>query len=120
MKRLFVVVMLLVLLVVSPTFAGDDKYSTSGEQTATASVLSRPGYFIGIMVATDATNAVTVSIFDNATAATGTELIPTTVITTSATDRAQIVLLPFGVKFENGIYVEITTNGTVGYVVYYR
>ncbi len=98
-----------------------DVLKTSGEQTGDAAILVGAGVFGGIVVATDGTNAVTVSIYDNATTNSGTELIPTTVITTSATDRVQYIFPPRPIEVSNGIYVDITLGGgSCGYVVYYR
>lgn len=114
----FVIIAFILLFAVSADAEG--LYRSSGEQSADAAITTTAGVLRGIMVATDATNAVTVSIYDHASAASGTELIPTTIITTSSTDRAQGVFLPFDVGFVNGIYVDITCSGTVAYVVYYR
>ncbi len=120
MKKLIVLISVFVLFFSAQVFAAERFYLSSDEQTLDAAITATKGIFRGILVATDGTNSVTVSIYDNATTNSGTELIPTTVITSSATDRAQLIALPFDVYFLNGIYVDITTSGTAGYVVYYR
>ncbi len=98
-----------------------DTLKSSGEKTADAAILVGHGVFGGIVVATDGTNAVTVSIYDNASTASGTELIPTTVFTTGAADRKQYLFPPRPIEVENGIYVDITIGGgSCGYTVYYR
>jgi len=92
----------------------------SAEKDADAAITSGYGWFHGIIVATDGTNAVTVDIYDSASA-TGRKLIPTTVITTSANDRVQAI--GYGeedVYYRLGIYVDITCAGTVGYMVVYN
>ncbi|MCP4488986.1 MAG: hypothetical protein GY820_16990 [Gammaproteobacteria bacterium] len=120
MRNKIFIIILALLLLASPVLAAD-KTRTSGENTADAAITTDPGKFRGILVATDGTNEVEVSIYDNASAASGTELIPTTVITTSDTNRAQGIFLPFEVEYKNGIYVDVTLGaGTVGYVVYYQ
>lgn len=77
------------------------------------------GSFRGIIVHTDATNSVTVDIYD-ATSATGTKLLSSWTVTTSAVDRVQAIGFSDNeCPFENGIYVDVTTSGTVTYDTYY-
>ena len=118
MKRLLIILTLLSLIVL-PVYAGE--WCRPGdEETASAAITAKQGLFHGIAVITDATNAVTVSIYDNATAASGRELIPTWTVTTSATDRIQTYSISPPVPFYNGCYVSATTSGTVTYMVYYE
>lgn len=97
-----------------------DECMPSDEQSASAAILAADGWFHGITVITDGANAVTVDIYDNASAASGTKLIPTATITTSATDRIQTINPPKPIRVKNGIYVNVTCSGTVGYMVYYE
>ncbi len=123
MKKAFLTISIIIILsfILSATAAARSEwYLSSDEQTADAVIVSGIGVFRGVWVATDGTNAVTISIYNNATTNTGIELIPTTVITSATNDRAQGVFLPFNVRYDKGIYVDITTSGTVKYVVYYR
>ena len=98
-----------------------DTVMGSGEKTASAVILAAPGAFVGISVATDGTNAVTLDIYDKATAATGTKLIATTVIPTSATNRSWALEFLHPKWCDNGIYVVVTPagGGTCAYVVGY-
>ena len=97
-----------------------DQCIPSAEYDDDAAILAEAGWFHGITVITDGSNAVTVDIYDNASAASGTKLIPTATITTSATDRIQTINPPKRIRVKNGIYVNVTCSGTVGYMVYYE
>jgi len=59
---------------------------------------------------TDGTNAVTVKIYDN-TAATGTRILPDWVVTTGSSDR---------LSFNSGVSIDVTTSGTVSYMIFTR
>lgn len=90
----------------------------SGNQTADALIYSGPMNLNGIMVATDGTNSCTVAVYDNTTNS-GTLLMPSTVVTTSASDRIRGFAFMPPVRANTGIYVDITTDGTCNYVVYF-
>jgi hypothetical protein len=93
---------------------------SSGEKTAAALITTGPGELAGILVATDATNPVTLDIYDN-TAASGKKLVPTTVIVTSATDRMRQIDFKTPVKFNIGLYVSpVVGGGGFKVVVYYK
>jgi len=100
-------------------FQPEDWVRQSGIKTSSQTAVSGAGYLYGIMVSTDGTNDVTVVSYDN-TAATGTKLHPDWVVTTSASNRAQVLGFDPPVAFNNGVYVSVTTGGTVSYAVYYR
>jgi hypothetical protein len=95
------------------------KSTYSDDATASGAVATGNGVFEGIWIGTDGTNAVTVTVYDNATAASGRQFFPTWVISTSAANRAQAVSFEPGLPYGNGIYVSVTCAGTVHYVVYY-
>lgn len=121
-KRFILFISLILFLAVfgcPDGFAGEWS-KQSAEKTADAAITTSGGLFHGIAVITDATNSVTVSIYDNATAASGTELIPTWIVTTSARDRIQAYSINPPVRYYNGVYVDITTSGTVTYMVYFE
>jgi uncharacterized protein YcnI len=114
------ILMLSILFAVFLGFnVGNAENSTT--KTADASIVSGKGHFLGIIVITDNTNAVTVDIYDNASSASGAKLIPTWTVTTSSSNMAQT--LSFGgneVRYQQGIYVDVTCVGTVSYMVYYN
>lgn len=95
---------------------------SSGEKTDAAAIVGGVGWFYGAMVATDGTNAVNLNIFDYASVSpTAAKLIPTTVITSSATDRVRLIAPPGGaVRYTAGISVSPSSAGTYKYILYYR
>jgi hypothetical protein len=124
MKRLFktfLTVVLVLMLSATVTYAFTPDYILpTATKTASAVCVAVPSYFYSIMVTTDGTNAVTVNIYDNASAASGTKLIPSWVVTTSASNRVQTLSMNPPVPASNGIYVDTSTSGTVAYMLYYR
>jgi hypothetical protein len=116
MKKIFCIAAILLMLAGS---AWGIEWNRHSEQTATAAITTASGYFGGVILATDGTNNVTISVYDNASAASGTKLLPTTVVTTSAANRSTAIDVNPAVRFYNGIYVEITCAGTVTYHVHY-
>ena len=60
---------------------------------------------------TDGSNDVTVTVYDNPSAASGNELIPTHVIDASALGLNGVALYK-SKEAKTGVYVEITTAGT--------
>lgn len=118
MKRLMLV-FLMVLMVALPVSAVQDWSRPSATKTASASIATSPGYFHGLVVMTDGTNAVTVDVYDN-TAGSGEKLIPTWIVTSSATNRAQSYSINPPVRFYTGCYVTISIagEGTASYMVY--
>ena len=117
MKKALSIIAIVLLLA---GMAGAVEWTNKSSQTATAAITTTSGYLHGIMLATDGTNAVTISVYDNASAASGTKLIPTQVVTTSAANRSTAISISPAVIFYNGVYVEITCSGTVAYIVYYK
>jgi hypothetical protein len=119
MKKLFTILMVLAFLC-APVFAftPSDRAHSSGEQTATATILTGDGYFHQIIVQPDGTNDVTISIYDS-TAATGTEITPTFVFDGDGGAQATP---PVWIYVNTGIYVVVSVAGagTVDYVVLYR
>lgn len=114
MKKI-IVLLILALLLAAPLKA--EEMNASGSYAADALVYLGPGLFYGIALATDGTNAVTVSIYDNTTNS-GKLLIPTFVAPTSAADRTKSFFVYPPVVFKNGVYVDITCAGTVGFELY--
>ena len=91
---------------------------SSGLKTADGVIRADKGILTGVHVITDGTNDATVLLYDNASAATGTEIFKITV--TGTDDSIPINLPNNGVYCKNGIYADITTAGTMGYIVYFR
>jgi hypothetical protein len=93
----------------------------SGSKAASALIDTGDGMFCGIIVATDATNAVTLDVYDGVAAA-GVKLIPTTVIPSSATDRVRMIPIPGGaVRYYDGLYVNASVGaGAFSYVAYFQ
>jgi hypothetical protein len=115
MKK-WIIAILALLVFASPSWAN------SIGNTSDAAVTTGPGYLKGLIVHTDATNACTVSVYDN-TAASGTKLFSTWTVTTSATDRTQALSFDDNeVPYGTGIYVDITVGGggTCTYDVYFE
>jgi hypothetical protein len=117
MKKLLVFLSVFLLLAgTALAFRPDEPTTTSGEQTADATILTGSGYFKQIVIMPDGSNDVTVTIYDN-TASSGTKVLPTL---TFAGDGGAQASPPVWVAVNTGIRVDITTAGTVAYVVLYR
>lgn len=120
MFRKFIVLCLAVLLILIMGYTAFSKMSAT--QTGDAAIISGggAGWFLGIMIITDGTNDVDVDVYDNASAASGTKLIPTWTVKTSTSNRAATLGFEENeVPFYNGLYVDVATSGTVSYMVYY-
>ncbi|MEN6423312.1 MAG: hypothetical protein ABFD76_15335 [Smithella sp.] len=115
MKKIFFIVAMAIMLMASNSFAGADLKVIG--KTTDALIVTGNGYLKSLIVNTDGTNSVTVSIYDN-TAASGSKVISTFVITTSSVNRLfTIEFLPNEIPFTKGLYVDVTTSGTVTYDV---
>lgn len=79
-------------------------------RTDTGVVLARPGVFLGYEV-TVAMSAAATTIYDNASAASGTVLavIP-------ASTAVGAYKLPIGIRAQNGIYASFAGTGTVNFL----
>lgn len=75
--------------------------------------------FGGFVLGTDGTNDPEITIFDNASAASGAEIAPTTTYDASVLGLNGYTAPSGGINCKNGIYVEITCAGTVEVVVSY-
>ena len=115
MKKFFVAVLLLVLITASPVFA--DRTCTSGNKTGAANglIVSGAGYLEALQVTPDA-NDVTVTLYDNASAASGT-VIASWKAKGSVNPESKARLFN-GVWFENGIYYATTQTGATVNVDY--
>lgn len=90
---------------------------SSGVKTADAAIMAQSGYLCGLTVIADGTNAATVTLYDNASAASGTVLME---ITVDATDTTEVWVPAEAIECANGIYADLTlAAGTARYIVHY-
>lgn len=90
--------------------------TSSGLKSADAAIMAMPGKLCGVILLADGTNAATLIIYDNASAASGTVLAKLSV--DAGTTESQIQL-PIPVVCNNGIYCDV--GGTdAAYIVYYQ
>jgi len=117
MKRFLLAIMIL-LAGSSGVWAagGEQAISTASTKTADAKILDGAGYFKGFVIVPDGTNNVTITFHDSTTAS-GDKLLPT--MTFAGNGGAHGFTLPAFAYAKNGIYVNITTAGTVEYTVYF-
>lgn len=90
--------------------------TSSGLQTADGVISNAPGRLHGVSVGADGTNAATVIIYDNASAASGVVLAKVIIDATST--HESVVLPDCGVEANNGLYLDIGGTGAE-VVVYY-
>ena len=88
--------------------------------TETGAVCASPGYLGGILIATDGANDITVTVHDNASAASGNEIVPSTPIDASAKGFNGFMLGGSVVRFDNGLYLTLTGDGSHEITFYYR
>lgn len=114
------VAILIMALVALGAFSGisaaqSREYTSSGEITSSALVYTGKTLFSGVIIATDGTHDVTVTCYDN-TSAAGKKLLPTFVV--AAAFRFGGATLENPIKAETGIYCAI--SGTGASVVVHR
>jgi hypothetical protein len=114
MKR-GILIILIVLLMMGAAFGSEALLPST--QTADAAICTGRCYLGAIIVMPDGTNDVTVSIYDNTTNS-GTEMLPT--MTFAGDGGAQAFAAPYKILGSTGIYVDITTEGTVEYTILYN
>lgn len=121
MKKIVLLLVMVMVLIAGMAQAADFALY-SGQGTSSAAITAKPGYCYGIIVSASSASSGSISVYDHATAASGSQIFPTIYTDANATEPRNIVLfLPVPIKFFNGIYVsETTTAGTVNYEVFYR
>ena len=93
----------------------DVKMVGSGSKAADALIFTGPAVLRGFIVTTDGAADVTIDVYDKTTA-TGTKLIPTFTVK-GANNYGGVMNAE--IQAATGIYLDITTSGTAGVVVYY-
>ena len=116
MKRFMMLTVIIILMLASMSMALTNRVLYSAVKTADALIATGWTEMHGVIVTTDGTNAVTMDIHNGTTTA-GAKIAPT--ITFPATPVTQAVSFNPPVSCSSGIYVNITTAGTVSYTVYY-
>lgn len=93
---------------------------SSGLKSADAAILARPGRLMGLHLLGNGTDACSVVLYDNASAASGKELAKLA-LKTSAGDLTLSAIIPDGgIVCNNGIYADLTDAGTAArYIVHY-
>lgn len=90
----------------------------SAELAASGIALAGENVFCGLLVKTDGTNNVTITVYDNASAASGDKLLPSAFVV-KGTALLWGIELDKGILADNGIYVEITCAGTCSVIALY-
>ena len=90
----------------------------SAAKSADALITTGPGYFHGITITGDGTNAITVDVH-NGTTTGGEKIAPTIHCIQSASVKTCTYSVDPAVYCGTGQYVNITTAGTIEYTVYY-
>lgn len=96
--------------------------TNSGRKTADAAIAARPCALKGLLLEGDGTNAASIILYDNASAASGTVICklflpaPTTAI--DVVPKSAFLPFPDGVECINGIYADVTGTNAA-YNVYF-
>lgn len=90
--------------------------TSSGLKSSSVAIVARPARVMSCVVLADGTNAATVTLYDNASAASGTELLK---IVVDAGLVYELFHTDGGVEANNGIYAAISGTGAAC-IVHYR
>ncbi len=118
MKKLFFVLAFVFLMAQSAWAVGINSIGN----TTDAAITTGTGYLKGVIVHTDGTNGLTMSVYDNSSTGSGTKLFSTWTILTSSTNRTSYISFEGQeCPYTNGIFVDITISaGTVTYDVFFE
>jgi hypothetical protein len=83
--------------------------------TGSSVILAQDGFLFGCLVETDGTNAVTLSLYDNASAGSGKVLRK--IIVPGANNYGGFEL-PIGIEIAKGIYATVSGTGAAFWVTY--
>jgi hypothetical protein len=114
MKKVWLTLVL--LCIASVAWAAPQTCITSGIKNADAAVATKTGWLCGVLILTDGTNDATVVVYDNASAASGTELFKAKV---SGAGNFGGGTFEIPIRFSNGIYADVTGTGAT-YIIYYN
>ena len=121
MKKIaLILVLTTTLLIFIPLTAlcGPLEWSRSANaQTASALIMTGSGYFDGILVVPDGTNAITVTFYDS-TSGSGTQFISPIVV--AGDGGAAFLSPPHPIRIYTGIYITVAGDGAEKYTVLYR
>jgi len=92
--------------------------TSSGLKSADAAILDAPGRLLGVQVIGDGTNAATVLIYDNASAASGTVLAK--LIVDAGLTYVDMNVPVEGIVCNNGIYADVSGTGAEYIVLFSR
>lgn len=92
--------------------------TSSDRRTADAAILNAPGRLRGLILEGDGTNAASVILYDNASAASGTILAKLALKAVSGDLILDMNIQDSGIVALNGIYADVTGTGAA-YIVYY-
>lgn len=115
MKRLFLFTVLIVAMFFASKTLAEDIAQSSGVKSADAAICTGSAYLVGVTIKTDGTNFVTLTLHDNATAASGVSRFSAIVPGASYSGNFE-----FGksIMFYSGIYADVTGTGAE-YSVYF-
>lgn len=91
---------------------------SSGILTADGVVNDGTVILAGVQIITDGVTDVTLTIYDNGTAASGTVIFKQSV--TGTDDSLAYWFGEGGIRGKNGIYADLTTAGTAEFIIFYR
>jgi len=114
MKRIVSILVVIALAMAVPALAFDPVRSSP--QTADATITSGKAFFSGFLIQPDGTNDVAVVFYDN-TSAAGTKILPD--LTFAGDGGTKMISLDNPIECNTGIYIDVTTAGTVGYTVFF-
>lgn len=117
-KKLFsCLVVAIICLISSLSMAQLQLVAPSAEQSGDVAITAGQGYFHGIMIG--CASGVTINAYDS-TGASGRKLMPTLYFPGSATSQTHSVDMgSYGVFYHTGVYIDVTTTGTLRYIVYF-
>jgi hypothetical protein len=88
--------------------------NSSGLQTGDAAIMNKPGLLHGYSLISNGTDAATLVIYDNASAASGTAIGKATLPASAVGSKDVIFSSP--IVCNNGIYADVTT---ANYIIYF-
>ena len=118
MKKILAVISIILLFATAAVAA--DWAKGSGARAASAAISTKSGVLCQVIISSASTNAVTLDLYDNPSAGSGTKLIPTWIVPAQATVGGIYTLNIADERFGSGLYAAVTSSGGFSYVVIYR